>query len=101
MLFAALSESADRGELLLTVGGLCRFHQRKDGVVTIRELLVLPECRGLGIGRDLVRSVLRRHPGQTVRARCPASYPSNGFWQHMGFHLAGEANGINTWECLA
>jgi hypothetical protein len=42
VIFAALNEAAERGELLLTVGGLCRFHLRRDGVVVIRELLVVP-----------------------------------------------------------
>lgn len=101
MVFVALAEAAERGELLLAEGGMCRFHLRRDGAVTVRELLVLPAARGRGVGRALVEAVLARHPGATVRARCPADYPSNGFWRRMGFALASETGGVNVWERLA
>jgi len=101
MLFVALSESADRGQLLLVDGGLCRYHLRKDGAVTIREIIVLPASRGKGIGRALVGAVLRQCPGAVVRARCPADYPANGFWERMGFQKQPTTGGVNLWERLA
>lgn len=97
MIFAALAEAADRGELLLLAGGMCRFHLRRDGIVTIREILVLPSHRGLGLGRTMVEEVQRRHPGATLRATCPADYPSNGFWRHLGFFLVHEGD-TNLWQ---
>lgn len=101
MIFVALSEAADRGQLILVAGGLCRFHLRKDGAVTIREIIVLPASRGRGIGRAMVDAVLQQHPGAVVRARCPADYPANGFWERMGFRRQATTGGVNLWERLA
>lgn len=96
MIFVALNEAAAAGELLLVDGGLCRFHQRRDGVVVIREIIVLPERRQQGIGRALVVEVMDRHQGHSLLARCPASYPSNAFWEALGFHcVPGE---VNAWS---
>lgn len=93
-----MSEAADRGELLLVQDGLCRFHLRRDGVVVIRELLVLPFRRGTGVGRRLVSLVTQAHPGRPVVARCPAAYPANGFWQRLGFTLVETVRGVNVWR---
>lgn len=98
MIFSALAEAADRGELILTEGGLCRWHCRKDGVVVIREIVVLPELRGRGVGRRMVEEVAARNPVRAIRARCPNRYTSNGFWKKMGFGLAYVDAGVNVWE---
>lgn len=98
MVFVALDEAAGRGELLLVQDGLCRFHLRRDGVVVVRELLVLPFRRRTGVGRRLVDLVRQTHPGRPVVARCPAAYPSNGFWARLGFLLVETARGVNVWR---
>jgi len=87
VILVALSEAADCGELLLVEGGLCRFHKRRDGVVVVRELLVLPDCRRKGIGRALVAAVRQKHPGALIRAVCPAKYEANRFWEALGFRI--------------
>jgi GNAT superfamily N-acetyltransferase len=97
VIFAALSEAAERDELLLVDGGLCRYHLRRDGVVTIRELLVLPSRRREGLGRTLIHEVARRHPGALLRASCPHGSTANGYWWHMGFTLVAKGK-INRWE---
>ena len=68
MIFAAMSEAADRGELILVPDGMCRWHLRRDGVVVIREILVLPFRRGAGVGRRMVDLVGWKNPGRTIRA---------------------------------
>jgi GNAT superfamily N-acetyltransferase len=88
MILVALNEAAERGELLLVDGGLCRFHLRRDGVVVIRELLVLPTHRRKGVGRALVGAVRARHPSATLRATCPAEYEANEFYSALGFYIA-------------
>lgn len=98
MIFAALDEAASKGELLLVEGGLCRYHARRDGTVTIRELLVLPACRGRGIGRSLVQQVQHRHPAAALTARCPVESQANGFWQSLGFELTSHGDEVNLWR---
>lgn len=99
MIFVALSEAADRGELILRDGGLCRWYRRKDGVVVIREILVLPDHRRRGIAREMIEKVILQNPGRTLRARCPVKYDSgNAFWKAMGLSLVSEQKGINLWE---
>src|SRR5258708_21708925 len=100
MIFAALDEAARKNELLLVDSGMCRYHVRKDRVVVIREIIVLTEAREQGIGRAMVERIRYRHAGYPLRARCPESYPSNGFWKAIGFVLVGTVKGINVWEHL-
>jgi GNAT superfamily N-acetyltransferase len=98
VIFVALDEAAAKGELLLVEGGMCRFHYRRDGVVVVREILVLPEFRGRGIGRELLCRVRQRRPGCDLLAKCPTSYVSNGFWAKMGFTLETTEKDVNTWR---
>lgn len=103
MIFVALNEAAERGELLIVNGGLCRWHKRRDGVVVIREIIVLPDCRRLGRGRALVAEVARLNPGARLLAKCPIADAKgrvgagNIFWRKLGFGCVSEANGLNTW----
>ncbi len=98
MIFVALNDAAQRGELILVDGGMCRFHLRRDGVCTIHEIIVEPKLRRLGIGRRLLAEVCFRCPGAMLRASCPADYDSNGFWRHMGFVRVSGTEKINLWQ---
>ena len=98
MIFAALNEAAQAGELILVQDGLCRWHLRRDGVVTIREIVVLPSRRRMGVGRRMVEEVIRANPGCRVACRCPVVYESNAFWHGVGFTLVTTADGMNLWE---
>jgi GNAT superfamily N-acetyltransferase len=104
LIFAALAEAAERDELLLVEGGMCRFHRRQDGTVTIREILVLPRHRRLGVARRMIEEVQRRNPGARLAARCPPTDSAgrvgagNVFWHRLGFTRGNtSADGINTW----
>lgn len=93
MIFSALDEAAQKGELLLVEGGLCRFHRRRDGWVSVREIIVLPSRRHDGVGRSLLNCVINR-AGRVANIRglvacCPADLPANGFWEQIGFRKAG------------
>lgn len=90
MIFAALSEAADRDELLLVEGGMCRWHRRKDGVVVIREIVVLPAYRCRKLGRWIVRTVAYRSQATVMEAACPDALPANAFWLAIGFLKVGE-----------
>lgn len=93
-----MSESADKGELILLDGGMCRWHLRKDGVVVVREILVLPACRRRGVASTMLAEVGGRNPGRTIRAKCPAGYvDGNAFWaKHLP--LKSSDGKVNTYE---
>ena len=102
MIFESLSAAAEAGELLLVDGGMCHFHRRRDGQVTIREIIVLPGHRRRGIGRQLVEQASQG--GSSIVARCPADLEAgNAFWGALGFGIqytektrAGRT--INVWQ---
>lgn len=89
MIFETLNESAERGELVLVNDGLCHWHLRRDGQLTIREIVVLPECRGQGIGKAILDRLSAVEGATSIFAKCPASLPANGWYEHMGFVCEG------------
>lgn len=91
MIFAALSEAAENGELLIVDGGMLRYHLRRDGQVVVREVVVLPVRRRRRIGAMLVRMLRTVRGGRSILAKCPADLPANRFWEALGFILDGEA----------
>ena len=99
MLFVSLLDSARNGELLLVQDGFCRWHKRRDSIVVIREILVLPFRQRAGLGRDLVQQVKEKYPGCLIRAKCPQDYEANLFWKAIGFALKGQDKRCNVWEC--
>jgi len=83
MIFETLHESAQRGELLLVDGGMCHWHLRRDGQLTIRE--IISTKRGAG---SLMLRRLEATPGATsLFAKCPADLPANAWYTRRGFHV--------------
>ena len=99
MCFENLYESAQRGELLLVDGGMCHWHLRRDGQLTIREIIATK--RGAGVQ---MLDTLRGTTGATcIVAKCPADLVSNGWYQAQGFELASTESAksgrkINVWK---
>ena len=92
MIFETLNESNDRGELLLVLHGMCHWHLRRDGQITIREIIVQRGHQGHGIGRSMVQKLeaLGLEAGATsLFAKCPVDLPANGWYEAMGFALEG------------
>jgi len=98
MIFEALNEAAERGELLLVDGGMCDYHLRRDGQVTIREIIVLPERRRQGIGTAMLNT-LKQIPGATsIFAKCPWDLAANDWYHCRGFADEGlEATKTGRW----
>lgn len=81
MIFETLWESAKRGELLLVDGGLCHWHLRRDGQLTIREIISLRP----GTGQRML-AILRQVPGATsLVAKCPRDLAANDWYARRGF----------------
>lgn len=90
MIFEKLNESNERGELLLVHGGMCHYHLRRDGQLTIREIIVEKRHQRHGVGRWMLGCLTERHPTATsLFARCPADLPANGWYERMGFVSEG------------
>lgn len=85
MIFESLNSAAERGELILVDGGMCHWHLRRDGQLTIREIIVLPDHQGQGVGAAML-DTLRCVPGATsIFAKCPYDLPANDWYQRRGF----------------
>lgn len=101
MIFEALYDSARRGELILIDGGMCRYHLRRDGQITIREIVSLRP----GAGSEMLAR-LRAIPATRIVARCPADLPANAWYARRGFVLTDDATTssgrrIYTWALSA
>jgi hypothetical protein len=86
MIFETLYESSKRGELLLVEGGFCHWHLRRDGQLTIREIISTHP----GAGSEML-SRLKQVPGViSLFAKCPVELASNTWYAHRGFTLEGQ-----------
>lgn len=89
MIFEALNRAANRNELVLVEGGFCHWHLRRDGQLTIREIIVLPSHRRRGIATKMLAE-LKKVPGaKSILAKCPFDLDSNHWYHAMGFSDAG------------
>jgi hypothetical protein len=88
MIFEALWDSVKKGELILIDGGYCRFHLRKDGQLTILEIISLRK----GAGSEMLEMLKKfKDKGATsILAKCPEDLVANGWYLHKGFKLEGE-----------
>jgi hypothetical protein len=85
LIFETLHESAQRGELLLIDGGFCHWHLRRDGQLTIREIIATRK----GAGGEMLK-MLQAIPGAVcILVRCPADLAANKWYARRGFeHIA-------------
>jgi hypothetical protein len=99
MIFDTLYTSSQRGELLLIEGGFCHWHLRRDGQLTIREII----STRLGAGSEMLE-VLKRQPNAiSIFAKCPARLDSNDWYLKKGFTLEDtsktkKGNTLNHWR---
>lgn len=89
MIFETLSESNKRGELMLVDGGMCHWHLRRDGQLTIREIIVANGRQRQGIGTMMLSRLGNVADADNIFAKCPADLPSNEWYEAMGFSLEG------------
>lgn len=89
MIFEILNKSAIKGELILIDGGLCHWHLRRDGQITIKEIIVLPEQQRQGIG-TIMLAILKTKGADSIFAKCPAELSANGWYEKREFILEGQ-----------
>lgn len=86
MIFETLFESAQRGELMLIDGGFCHWHLRRDGQLTIREII----ATRLGAGVEMLERLKVVSGALSIFAKCPADLTANGWYEHRGFICEGD-----------
>ncbi len=84
MIFETLYQSAQRGELLLIDGGFCHWHLRRDGQLTIREIISTKP----GAGSKML-DVLKQQNASNIFAKCPADLAANNWYAKSGFANEG------------
>lgn len=103
MIFESLYESAKRGELLLVDGGMCHYHLRRDGQLTIREIIATRP----GAGSEMLACLLEVPGATSILAKCPADLSANGWYRRRWFRLEGvettrTGRQVNVWRrCLS
>jgi hypothetical protein len=88
MIFETLYKSALQGELMLIDSGLCHWHLRRDGQITIREIISIKSGQG---GLMLANLIAIGHEGgaTSIFAKCPADLPANEWYRRRGFMCEG------------
>lgn len=99
MIFDALYESSQRGELMLIDGGFCHWHLRRDGQLTIREII----STRAGAGSEMLARLMTVPGAMCIVAKCPATLAANEWYARRGFHcIRGETTKsgklINVWQ---
>lgn len=85
MIFEVLNDAAERGELILMDGGLCHWHLRRDGQITIREIIVLSEHRRQGVGTAMLEQLKQVLGASSIFAKCPYDLSANNWYHKLGF----------------
>ena len=99
MCFEQMYESSKRGELLLVDGGMCHWHLRRDGQLTIREIIATRR----GAGGEMLEQLSRTAGALRIVAKCPVDLESNTWYLRNGFspdhtEQAKSGRGINVWR---
>jgi len=85
MIFETLYDSAKRGELMLIDGGFCHWHLRRDGQLTIREIISTRP----GAGSDMLTELMFNSGASSIFAKCPTDLPANAWYEKQGFVFEG------------
>lgn len=101
MIFNTLNESNERGELLLIDGGFCHWHLRRDGQLTIREII----SNKPGAGQQILNRLRFTVGATSLFAKCPVELPANDWYKRRGFSLEETENtksgaAVNHWRLV-
>lgn len=86
MIFETLYDSAKKGELLLVDGGMCHWHLRRDGNITIREIITTKKNQG--VGESILKYLEDLNP-ISLFAKCPIDLNANKWYKSQGFICEG------------
>lgn len=86
MIFETLYEAAQKGELLLVDGGFCHWHLRKNGQLTIREIISTKP----GAGSHMLELLLKVPGATSLFAKCPVDLEANAWYFKKCFLFEGQ-----------
>ena len=100
MVFEIIYKSAQQGELLLVEGGFCRWHIRRDGQLTIYEIISTKPGAG-----SKILEILKKKPVNSIFAKCPVHLKSNEWYPRQGFELEAtvttkSGDKLNHWRLI-
>lgn len=107
--YQAFRESIDAKELLVAIDGnsflgFARYHRRRDGWVTLYDIVVRPDARRQKIGSRLIHDLVQRL-GVPIQLKCPEGTPANEFYRRLGFTDEGLVDGrkrrLNRWTATS
>jgi ribosomal protein S18 acetylase RimI-like enzyme len=73
--------------LILVDGGMCHYHLRRDGQLTILEIIILPQAEGRGVAYAILAQLQALNP-VSIFAKCPVDLArANAWYRRQGFNL--------------
>lgn len=82
--FNELYEADLRGEFY---GAMCRWHLRRDGQITIYEIIIENTEHGKGLGYQFLQRLKQVKNATSIFAKCPDDLASNDWYKKQGFIL--------------
>jgi GNAT superfamily N-acetyltransferase len=97
----ALARSIERGEVFVAENstglvGFIEYHHRQDRQTTVYHVAVISGYRRKGVGRALIETLRDEALDRkkcTIRLKCPAHLPAQGFYARLGFNSLGREGG--------
>jgi N-acetylglutamate synthase-like GNAT family acetyltransferase len=88
-----LARSIEQGELIVTENssglvGFVQYHHRRDEQTTLHNIVIKPEYRDYGIGRQLIQALeneARSNNKRLISLKCPEGLPANNFYRQVGY----------------
>lgn len=101
MAFESLWKASQDGELLLVDDGFCHYHLRRDGQLTIAE--IISQKSGVGTFMLDFLKQLNEMGALFIIAKCPVDLDSNKWYAHKGFRkmaleYSKTGRAINVWR---
>lgn len=87
-------------EAVSQLAGLIGVALEPSGTVEILHIAVIPQRRGIGIGRQLIDEIIHRTKAHTLTAETDSS--AVGFYRRLGFEvetLGSERYGVERFRC--
>ena len=102
--FNELYESVRRGELILIDGGICQYHIRKDGQLTIHVIISTRPGSGSKMF-FLIKKIAKDRKAFSIVAKCPSDLDSNKWYEKKGFKKTEtkklpSGRSVNTWVII-